>query len=272
MTEGPYRAIVIDDEPAAREAVRTMLASERRLEIVAEAANGREAVDQVRRHRPDLIFLDIQMPDLDGFQVLDALGEERPAGVVFVTAHDEHALRAFEVHALDYLLKPFGRPRFLTALGRALDRLDAHEMLTGRQAGALHRTARPPRGDQAGVLEAPGAPLGAGQRLGIKLGTRTRVVDVDTIDWVEACGDYLRLHCGDKAHLVSESMSNLEGRLDARAFVRIHRSIIVHAGRIVELHREPDGGGSVTLIDSTVLRVARGRWEGVESALALIRL
>ncbi|MGE0554275.1 MAG: LytR/AlgR family response regulator transcription factor [Gemmatimonadales bacterium] len=272
MTETGFRAVVVDDEPAAREAIRTLLAGESRLRIVAEATNGREAVTVLDRERPDLVFLDVQMPDLDGFEVLDELAERAPPGVVFVTAHDEHALRAFEVHALDYLLKPFGRPRFGRSIERALGRLAAEQVLTERQAGALHRTATPPRGEEAGTLEPGSAPLGPGRRLGIKLGSKTRVIEIDTIDWVEACGDYLRLHAGERAHLVSESMGNLERRLDRARFARVHRSIIVNVARITEMSREADGAGSVTLGDGTVLRVARGRWDGVEAALALVRL
>jgi len=275
MTDPSFSAVVVDDEPAAREAIRTLLAGEPRLRIVAEATNGRDAVTVIRRERPDLVFLDVQMPDLDGFEVLEELGDGAPPGVVFVTAHDEHALRAFEVHALDYLLKPFGRQRFGRSIERALERLAAHHVLTERQAGALHRTATPPRGDEAGTLEPGGAPLGLGgrgRRLGIKLGSKTRVVEIDAIDWVEACGDYLRLHAGERAHLVSESMGNLERRLDPSRFVRVHRSIIVNVARIAEMSREADGAGSVTLGDGTVLRVARGRWDGVEAALALIKL
>jgi two-component system LytT family response regulator len=120
---GPYSAVIVDDEPAGREAVAALLAGEPRIEVVAEATNGRDAVDIVRAAKPDLVFLDIQMPDRDGFGVIDALGDDVPRGIVFVTAHDEHALRAFEVHALDYVLKPFGRPRFRAAVQRAIRRL-----------------------------------------------------------------------------------------------------------------------------------------------------
>src|SRR5687768_8835903 len=125
MSAERFRAVVVDDEPAARDAVLMLLLDEPTVEVVGTAANGKDAVAVVRQQKPDLLFLDIQMPDADGFQVLDALGEDVPRGVVFVTAHDEHAVRAFEVHALDYLLKPFGRPRFHAALARAIERLRA---------------------------------------------------------------------------------------------------------------------------------------------------
>ncbi|MBL8984992.1 MAG: response regulator, partial [Gemmatimonadetes bacterium] len=129
----PIRAVVVDDEPAARDVVLTLLAEQTRIEVVGQAGNGRAAIELVRRTRPDLLFLDIQMPDEDGFGVLAALGDEVPRGVVFVTAHDEHAIRAFDVHALDYVLKPFGRPRFAAAVARALERLDALDALTLRR-------------------------------------------------------------------------------------------------------------------------------------------
>src|SRR5690348_1080822 len=139
----PVRAVVVDDEPTAREVVMTLLAEYPMVEVVGQATNGKEAVQLVRHLKPDLLFLDIQMPDQDGFHVLDALGDDVPRGIVFVTAHDEHAIRAFDVHALDYVLKPFGRPRFKAAVTRALDGLRARDALT------LHRTLASMAADRA---------------------------------------------------------------------------------------------------------------------------
>ena len=273
---GVVRAVVVDDEPTAREAVMTLLAEHPTVEVVGEATNGKEAVQLVRRLRPDLVFLDIQMPDQDGFRVLEALGDDVPRGIVFVTAHDEHAIRAFDVHALDYVLKPFGRPRFKAAVTRALEGLRAMDALT------LHRTLASMAADRAdsrpagelSVGETPNdadekprtAPL---RRIGVRNGSKITLVDVEAIDWVEASGDYARIHAGKHAYLVSQRMHALERLLEAREFVRVHRSLIVNVKRIRELHREPDGGGTLVLTDGVRLRVARGRWESMERALEM---
>jgi two-component system LytT family response regulator len=272
---GVVRALVVDDEPTAREAVATLLAEHPTVEVVGEASNGKEAVALVRRLRPDLLFLDIQMPDQDGFRVLDALGDDVPRGIVFVTAHDEHAIRAFDVHALDSVLKPFGRPRFRAAVTRALEGLRAMDALT------LHRTLasmaadrladeRPPAelalADTEPEVKGRASPL---RRIGVRNGSKITLVELDAIDWVEASGDYARIHAGKQRHLVSQRMHALERLLESREFVRVHRSLIVNVKRIRELHREPDGGGSIVLGDGVRLRVARGRWESMERALAM---
>jgi two-component system LytT family response regulator len=228
--------------------------------------------------RPDLLFLDIQMPDQDGFGVLDALGADVPRGIVFVTAHDEHAIRAFDVHAFDYVLKPFGRPRFRAAVTRALDGLSALDALT------LHRTLASMANDRkadaapAGELSiGEGEPESDGQekrsapprRIGVRTGAKIAIVDVDAIDWVEASGDYARIHAGKQTHLVSQRMHALERMLEAADFIRVHRSLIVNVKRVRELHRESDGGGTMVLTDGVRLRVARGRWEAMEKALEM---
>jgi two-component system LytT family response regulator len=262
---------VVDDEPTAREIVRSFLADELEVEVVGEAGNGVDAVELVRRLRPDLLFLDVQMPDRDGFGVLEALAaDEIPPGVVFVTAHDEHALRAFEVHALDYVLKPFGRPRFRAAVGRALRRLAAEDALAARRTLAALLDGRRAAGSGAGVLTLPGAQGSPTRprRLGVRVGTRTVLVDADEVDWAEADGDYVRLHAGGKVHLLAARMHALEDALGER-FQRIHRSILVNLDRVRELHREADGGGHVLLRSDVRLRVARSRWEALEEALGL---
>ena len=271
-TPDAVTAVVVDDEPAAREAIVTLLAGDPRVRVVGEATNGREAVDVVRRTRPDLLFLDVQMPDQDGFGVLDALGDDVPRGLVFVTAHDEHAVRAFDVHALDYVLKPFGRPRFMAAVARALERLSALDALSHQQSvrgtlasmAADRRADREPAGELAVAEHA--APL---RRIGVRTGTRTVLVDVDAVDWVEALGDYARIHVGARTHVVSQRMHVLERLLESGGFVRIHRSLIANLSRIRELHRDADGGGTVILDGGVRLRVARGRWEALQSALAM---
>ena len=279
--ERVVRAVVVDDEPGAREVVVTLLAEHDRVEVVGEATNGREAVEVVRRTRPDVLFLDIEMPDDDGFRVLESLGADVPRGVVFVTAHDEHAIRAFDVHALDYVLKPFGRPRFRAAVDRALERLRALDALTLRRTLASIASDRTAQGGPAGELSlgpaaeeeragargaaAPGMP----RRLGVRTGTKVVLVDVESIDWVEADGDYARIHAGAATHLVSRRMHALEQMLEAGEFVRIHRSLIVNLRRVREMHRESDGGGTIVLSTGVRLRVARGRWESLEAALGM---
>jgi two-component system LytT family response regulator len=263
--ERRFRAVVADDEPMAREAVRTLLAGHPAIEVVGEAASGEETVAAVRRLRPDLLFLDVQMPGGDGFAALDALGPDVPRGVVFVTAFDEHALRAFEVHALDYVVKPFGRPRFDAAVARAIARLQADDALSLRSTlEALLAGARPP-GDP-GTL----APGGARpDNLAVRIGTRTLLVPVADVEWIESDGDYARIHAAGKVHLVNARMHALEDLLDPRRFLRVHRSVIVQLARVGELQRDEDGGGAVVLRSGVRLRVARGRWDELERALAI---
>jgi two-component system LytT family response regulator len=274
------RAVVVDDEPGAREVVLTLLAEHARVRVVGEATNGREAVEVVRRTRPDLLFLDIEMPDDDGFRVLESLGADVPRGIVFVTAHDEHAIRAFDVHALDYVLKPFGRPRFRAAVDRALERLRALDALTLQRTLASIASDRTAAREPAGELsvgpapeeERPAGRDGARRpprRLGVRTGTKVVLVDVEAIDWVEADGDYARIHAGAATHLVSQRMHALEELLESGDFVRIHRSLIVNLTRVREMHRESDGGGTIVLSTGVRLRVARGRWDVLQSALRM---
>ena len=266
------RALVVDDEPAARQAILTLLEDEPGVQVVGEAGNGVEAVERIRALRPELLFLDVQMPDRDGFQVLEALGSEVPPGLVFVTAYDRHALRAFEVHALDYVLKPFGRPRFRAAVTRALERLRAHHALElQRTLQRMTESLRERTGPVGALFGSAGEEPSRPGRLGVRTGARTVMVDVDTIDWIEACGDYVRLHAGPARHLIGGSMQELESRLDPRSFVRIHRSLIVNLRRVRELQRDPDGGGRAVLKDGVGLRVARGRWDALEAALGIAR-
>ena len=273
------RAVVVDDEPTAREVVLTLLAEHPTVQVVGEATNGTEAVRLVRQLKPDVLFLDIQMPDQDGFRVLEMLGDDVPRGIVFVTAHDEHAIRAFDVHALDYVLKPFGRPRFRAAVTRALDGLRAMDALTMQRtlesmAADRHADATPvgelsitdAAAEGSGKDKPRASPL---RRIGVRNGAKITLVDVDAIDWVEASGDYARIHAGKHTYLVSQRMHALERLLEAREFVRVHRSLIVNVKRVRELHREPDGGGTMVLTDGVRLRVARGRWDAMERALEM---
>jgi two-component system LytT family response regulator len=266
MNIGQIRAVIVDDEPAARDVVRTMLAAHENIEVVGEAGNGLDAVRVVRSVRPELLFLDVQMPDRDGFGVLEALGDDVPRAVVFVTAHDAHAIRAFEVHALDYVLKPFGKPRFNAAVTRAVDRLK------GMDALRLHRTLESMAEDRRAADRPAGEVALANQRIGVRLGQKVTLVDVASIDWVEADGDYARIHAGRASHLVSQRMHALERYLGPFGFVRVHRSLIVNRERVREMFREADGSGVLLLTTGVRLRVARGRWDALEKALGIEQL
>jgi two-component system LytT family response regulator len=267
----PVRAMIVDDEPVAREAVRALLAEHATITVVGEAANGREAAHEIQRLKPDLLFLDIQMPDEDGFALLERLGTDVPTGVIFVTAHDQHAVRAFEVHALDYLLKPFGRPRFAAAVDRALDRLRALDALT------LRRTLESIADDRRRVQEAPAELTAAGDlavsptRIGVRTGGKLILVDVESIDWVEASGDNARIHSGNRSWVITQRMHVLEKFFSRGDFARIHRSLIVNLQRVKELHRDADGAGTVVLTTGVRLRVARARWDALQRALRMER-
>lgn len=271
MTEGGsgvlLRAVIVDDEPAARDAVRTLLESVPQVEVVGEAADGGEAVTILRELRPDLLFLDIQMPDRDGFAVIEALGEEIPRCVILVTAHSEYAHRAFEVHAVDYIVKPFGRPRFVDAVERALHRLEADEALGMRETlrSLMNSLADESSndGDRAAV-----SPARAG-RIGVRTGNRTVLVDVGDIDWIEADGDLVRLHVQGQVHLVRGPLRALEANLSSGRFLRIHRSVVVNLDRVGALHRMRDGSGDVALRSGVRLRVSRGRWDDLVRGLEL---
>ena len=250
------RVLVVDDEPLARDCVRLALAAVGDVEVVAECGTGEEAVAAIEALAPDLVFLDVQMPGLDGFDVVAAVGPERMPPVVFVTAFDAHALRAFEVHALDYVLKPFDDARFRSALEHARRRLqrDRAEELARRLAALL----------EAGALGGtPGgaAPAAAGgrwlRRLHVPVRDRLRFVRVDDVDWFEGAGNYVRVHVGADRHLVRTSLARLEQELDPAHFVRIHRSTIVNLERVREVEPWIAGDYVAFLTDGRKLRVSR---------------
>jgi two-component system LytT family response regulator len=216
-------------------------------------------VEAIETHAPDLIFLDIQMPEMDGFDVLGCVGTEHIQAVIFVTAFDQYALKAFEVHALDYLLKPFDDERFTHALQRAKAQIEAREInqLSKKLLAFLEeRKGAPPSEDYL-------------TRLMIKVSGRVVLLKVDEIDFIEADGNYAKLHVGSKAHLLREKMNDLEERLDPAKFVRIHRSIIVNLDRIKELHPHFNGDYIVVLEDGRQLRLSRTRREHLEARLKL---
>ena len=237
------RTLIVDDEALARNRLRQLLESESDIELVGECADGRAAVSSIRKTKPDLVFLDIQMPELDGFGVVEAIGAEVAPVVVFVTAYDQFALRAFEIHAVDYLLKPFDRERFRTALHRAVEQVKHREdsELIERQAALIAELKSPKTSD----------------RLPVKSGRHISWVNLDEVDWISAADNYAELHAGSKSHLLRETLGALETRLAPDTFVRISRSVIVNAGRIKELKRLFYGGYELTLQDGTKLTLSR---------------
>ncbi|MDX1420125.1 MAG: LytTR family DNA-binding domain-containing protein [Rubricoccaceae bacterium] len=260
----PLRTLIADDEPLARETIRLLLDGVPDVEAAWEASDGAEAVEAIEAHAPDLVFLDVQMPALDGFGVIEAVGPGRMPVTVFVTAYDDYALRAFEEGALDYLLKPYDDARFAAALDRARTRVRERRRSEG--------------GDLADRLETllagrPGAPEGDAplDRLLIRDGGRLTVLRAETIDWVEAAGDYQVLHVGPKTHLLRETLSNLTRQLDGRRFVRIHRSTLVNLDRVRELKPYDHGDYLVRLHDGTELRLSRRYWKAVEARLGGLR-
>ena len=248
------RALVVDDEPIARERVLSLLQQEEDMEVVAECGDGPQAVSAIQHHTPDLVFLDVQMPGLDAFGVINAIGAERMPTVIFITAYDEYALRAFEVHALDYLLKPFGRERFRETLKHArasLERRRAGDL--GRRLLALVNDIKP---------EAPKL-----DRLVVKSGGRVFFLRTDDLDWIEAAGNYVRLHVGQDGHLLRETMNSIEARLNPETFFRIHRSHIVNIERIKELQPWFNGEYVVILRNGTRLTLSRGYREKLQERL-----
>ena len=244
------RVIIADDEPPARSRMRAMLASHPEVEIVAEAENGREAADAIVNEQPDLVFLDIRMPELSGFEVIDAIREtDLPCpGIVFVTAYDEHAVKAFEVRAMDYLLKPFDQERFDRTLHNAAEQLRARRLLA-EGAEPERRIAPAVEDILGGMLEQQDYSA----RLLVRRGRRMMFVSTKDVDWMEAQGNYVRLHIGGKEHLLRETMTSLEARLDPTLFMRVHRSAIVNRDRIDYIEPYLHGDFTIAMRDGTRL-------------------
>ncbi|HEY1263404.1 MAG TPA: response regulator [Terriglobales bacterium] len=242
------RTLIVDDEELARQVLREMLNPHPEIEIAGECANGFEAVRMVAELKPDLVFLDIQMPKLDGFEVLELIGGE--TAVIFVTAHDEHALRAFEVHAVDYLLKPVGAERFEAALARARQRLGQRSVPDPAALTASSREV----GHHA-------------ERIVVKDGTRVQIIPVARLDYAEAQDDYVSLASQGKKYLKQQTISSLETSLDPKDFLRIHRSYLVNLERVTRLEPYSKDSHVVILSDGTRLPVSRAGYARLRSLL-----
>jgi len=245
------RAVIADDEPLGRLALDQLCRAHGDIAIAGEARDGREAIELVRRTSPDVLLLDVQMPELDGFDVLEALAPSIPP-TIFVTAHDSFAVRAFEAHALDYVVKPVGQARFDAAIARV------------RDAIAKDRAAELGKRVEDMLASRGGEPV---ERLVARLGDRSTVIPIDDIDWIEAQDYCAAVHVGDATHVVRHTLAALEQRLDARRFVRIHRSAVVNVARIRELHHADANELVVVLTSGTRLPVSRRRREVLERVL-----
>ena len=257
MTEGPLtktRAVIADDEPLGRQRLRMLLAEEPWIEVVAECADAPAAIAAIEKFRPRLVFLDVQMPGGSGFDVIEAVGADRMPFVIFVTAFDRYALRAFDVHALDYLLKPFDRDRFRQSLERAREQIDR------RTEGDLEQRLLALVND----LKPGPQPL---ERFVIKSAGRVFFVRSGDIEWIEAAGNYVKLHVGHETHLFRETMNALEAKLDQAMFFRIHRSHIVNLERVRELQPWFNGEYVVFLTSGARLTLSRGYREKLQDRI-----
>ncbi|HEV3050981.1 MAG TPA: LytTR family DNA-binding domain-containing protein [Longimicrobium sp.] len=251
------RALVVDDEPPARERVRDLLHAEPDVELVGEAGDAEQAVERIRALRPDLVFLDVQMPGRDGFGVLRALGAERPPATIFTTAHDEFAVRAFDVSAVDYLLKPLRRTRFRAALVRARERLS-----TGRPLSAAEL--------QRAVADAVRTPAYL-ERLAVRVGRRIVVVRAEEVRWIEAEGNYARIHAGGKHYLLRQTLNALEVSLNPQKFVRVHRSAIVGVDHVREVHPLARGSYDLVLEGGEVVTTGQSYRERLQRVIGGVR-
>ncbi len=248
------RTLIVDDEPLGRERIRNLLRSDDEVEVVGECSDGRQAIAAIERQAPDLLYLDVQMPEVDGFAVLDAIAGKAMPAIIFVTAYDSYAVKAFEVHALDYLLKSFDPERFHAALRRA------KEQIQHSQLGMWNERV-------AELLEDLQTKRKSLTRLVIRSAGRISFLRVDDIDWLEAADNYVRIHAGRESHLMRETLHSLEERLDPSTFLRIHRSTVVNLNRIQELSPLFHGDYSVRLRDGTELVLSRNYREKLGETL-----
>jgi two-component system LytT family response regulator len=257
------RTLIVDDMPPARSRVRRALAKADDFEVIGECGDGAAAITSIRELQPDLVFLDVQMPEIDGFGVVAALEpSERPV-ILFVTAHDEYALRAFEVHALDYLLKPFDNERFERALERVREQVRLRQgQGVDRRLESLLKQLRPDT--RYKQLRPDTRYL---RRIAVKARGRTRLINVADIDWIGAEGNYLNLHVGSETHLIRETMATIEQQLDPDRFARIHRSTIVNLDRVSEISPLFNGDQSIRLANGEELTASRSHYDNLKSLL-----
>ena|SRR5436190_15911566 len=254
MSTRKLTTLIVDDEPLARERLMGLLSTESDIEVLGQCRDGEEAVSAIHERHPDLVLLDLEMPRMDGFEVIDTIGPERMPMVIFVTAYDQHAIKAFQVRALDYLLKPFDRDRFSDALQRARTQIESQTNGDlGKRLLALMKDMKrdTPKTD----------------RLVVKSGGRLFFLRADEIDWIEAAGNYVRLHVGNQSHLLRETMNAIEARLDPERFFRIHRCRIVNVERIQEMQPWLNGEYSVVLRTGVRLTLSRGYREKLQDKL-----
>ena len=256
------RTLIVDDEPAARRGVRLLLERDPAVEILGEATGGIEATEWINREKPDLVFLDVQMPGCDGFEVLAKVGLSAPPAVIFVTAYDEHALRAFDVNAIDYLLKPYDDARFAAALQRA------KQAVRQREADSVNsQLSQLLSYLQHDAAQATAQTAAQGERILLKSSGEIFFLKAEEIDWIEAEGDYMKFHVSGRVHLMRETMARLEARLDPKRFIRIHRSTIVNIDRLRKLSPSFAGEYAVILQDGTKLKLSRGYQERISVLL-----
>ena len=254
MSTRKLTTLIVDDEPLARERLLGLLSNETDIEVLGQCRDGEEAVSTIHERHPDLVLLDVEMPRMDGFEVIDTIGPERMLMVIFVTAYDQHAIKAFQVRALDYLLKPFDRDRFSDALQRARTQIESQTNGDlGKRLLALMKDMK---------RDAPKT-----DRLVVKSGGRLFFLRADEIDWIEAAGNYVRLHVGNQSHLLRETMNAIEARLDPERFFRIHRCRIVNVERIQEMQPWLNGEYSVVLRTGVRLTLSRGYREKLQDKL-----
>ena len=259
------RALVIDDEPLARQRIVDMLRREPDLEVVGEIENGLEAVEAIRTLKPDVVFLDVQMPGKSGLDIVREIGVDDMPLTIFVTAYDKHALAAFEVAAVDYLVKPFDDERFEQALQRARRMIELKEV-----DGLRSRLLSVLQGERASDSAVASSPRGAYiERIPVEMRGKVRVVPVQEIEFIVASGPYAELYSGDRKYVIRESMQNLEDKLDPNVFIRIHRSVIARLDLIETLHKGAGGDYEVQLKNGRRLRVSRSRLEPLERKLGL---
>lgn len=239
-----FRVVLADDEPLVRERLRTLLAARQDCTLLAECADGAGALASIMEQQPDIVLLDVQMPELDGFEVVEALPADVQPAIIFVTAYDEYAVRAFGVNAVDYLLKPVEPARFHDAIDRVIAR-------------HATRTSGQPNPDLGTLLAEIRALRGPGERLVVRDGYRITFVPVEDIDWIDAAGNYVRVHAAGRTHLLRETMKAVESRLSPDRFVRVHRSAIVNVQRIAQMEPHFHGEYVLTLRDGTKLTSSR---------------